>query len=105
VFEPGSGVSTVVALPRETLEPGSKSEPGSGRFGWRRPRPLPRQRAFPTLCRRRHSRAGMILPWIRRGSGFGAASSRAFPAQCCRGPYCGRSGGCAPTATTRRYHE
>src|SRR5438477_10013895 len=42
------------------------------------------------LCRRQHFRAGMILPWIRRrGSGFGAASSRAFPAQCCRGPYCG----------------
>ena len=51
------------------------------------------------------SRAGMILPWIRRrGSGFGAASSRAFPAQCCQARIAG-SGGCAPTATTRRYHE
>jgi hypothetical protein len=56
-------------------------------------------------CRRQCSRAGMILPWIRRrGSGWRGEQPRVSGAVC-RGPVLAGLERCAPTATTRRYHE
>ena len=50
--------------------------------------------------------AGMIQPWIRRrGSGSARRAAARFRRSVAEAPVLRGSGRCAPTATTRRYHE